>query len=1166
MGWNNPDLPWGELERRLSGRTASGKPISPAGMPGSGRLNHDDVIRDAPMSRPRRRPPERTIERPAAAVPYAELHVHSSFSFLDGASDPDALVEEAVRLGLEALALTDHDGFAGAPAFAEAAQLHGLRTVYGAELSLDLQRPQNGVADPEGTHLLVLARGAEGYHRLAGAMTEAHLGGDDKGRPAYDLDDLTERGRDHWVVLTGCRKGAVRTELAAGGPAAAERALLELVDRFGREGVVVELTDHGLPDDSARNDVLAALAERHDLAVVATQAVHHATPEGSRLAAAMAAVRARRSLSEIDGWLPPSGTAYLRSGEEMTERFARYPGAVATSVRLAAELAFDLRAVTPRLPVITPEGLTDRQHLRNLAQKGIHTRYAHIPEIAQARIDRELAVIADKGFEGYFLIVHGIVAEAKRRGILCQGRGSSANSALCYALGITAVDSIFYDLPFERFLAATREEEPDIDVDFDSDRREEIIQWVYDTYGRRNAAQVANVITYRPRSAVRDAAKALGYSAGQQDAFSAQVERWREIDADAGLPGPVRDLAQQLLGRPRHLGIHSGGMILTERPIGEVCPIERARMADRTVLQWDKDACEWMGLVKFDLLGLGMLGALDHCFRLIERHLGESWGLDTIPKDEAGVYDMLCRADSVGVFQVESRAQIGTLPRLRPRSYYDLAIEIALIRPGPIQGGAVHPYIRRATGHEPVTYPHPAVEPVLQRTLGVPLFQEQLMQMAMVLGDCTGDEADLLRRAMGSKRGIERIESLQARLFEGMAEKGLVGEEAEAIYVMIKSFADFGFAESHALSFALLVYASSWLKLHHPAAFLAALLRNQPMGFYSSASLVGDARRHGVKTLRPDIARSAAQADLEPLVEGVTGVTGLAQCAEREQPTPGPFDPHGPDPTPVHRRDGHFAVRLGLDSVRGIGLEVAHRIVAARSERPFADMADVARRTGLSSTQMEALATAGAFDGFGLSRRQALWNAGFTDAPDMLPGTGAWSPPPTLPDLSAVEETLADQWATRITPDRHPMEHLRELLAVEGVRSVGEVLAARPEGVEEEGTAEAEGRVESGRRIWVAGLVTHRQRPGTAGGVTFLNLEDETGMLNVVVFGSVWERHKRIFRSAAGVVIRGRVEVTDDRVVNLVAEVVDRIETRYPSAARAGAGPLSARHRSRDFQ
>ncbi|MFT4188293.1 MAG: error-prone DNA polymerase [Aeromicrobium sp.] len=1136
MGWHSPDISWREMERRLSGR------------PREAGESDEERAHDVPRSRRRRRYESAPIGRPAVTVPYAELHCHSSFSFLDGASDPKELVEEAVRQGLEALAITDHDGFAGAPAFAEAARAHGLPTVYGAELSLGLTGPQNGVPDPEGSHLLVLARGPEGYHRLAGAITEANLRGDEKGRPVYDLDELAERGRDHWLVLTGCRKGAVRQALAQGGPSAAERALADLVERFGRESVVVELTDHGLPDDSTRNDALAEAARRQRLATVATQAVHHARPEGGRLAAALAAIRARRSLAEIDGWLPPSGLAYVRSGEEMAARFVRYPGAVETSVRLARELAFDLRAVSPRLPVKgVPDGHTNRTWLRKLAADGIAERYAGREDVAWERIERELAVIEEKGFEGYFLIVHGIVEYARKQGILCQGRGSSANSALCYALKITAIDSIYYRLPFERFLAATREEEPDIDVDFDAGQREDVIQWVYDTYGRRNAAQVANLITYRPRSAVRDAAKALGYSPGQQDAFSKGVERWSGIEPDASIPEPVRELADQLLGLPRHLGIHSGGMILTERPIGEVCPIERARMADRTVLQWDKEGCAHMGLVKFDLLGLGMLGALDTCFRVVAEELGEAWTLDAIPKEEPGVYDMLCRADSIGVFQVESRAQIGTLPRLQPRCFYDLAVEIALIRPGPIQGGAVHPYIRRATGKEPVTYWHPAVEPVLERTLGVPLFQEQLMQLAVVLGDCTGDEADLLRRAMGSKRGVERIGSLRDKLMDGMAAKGIEREQAEAIYDAIESFADFGFAESHSLSFALLVYASSWLKLHYPAGFLVALLRHQPMGFYSSSSLVADARRHGVTTRRPDIACSQAQASLEPL--GESAPVGLDACLSVEQPPTGDFDPDGPDPTLTHRRDGAFAVRLGLSSVRGVGKEVAERVVAARAERPFTDLADVARRAELTQTQLEALATAGAFDALGLSRREALWQAGYSDSPDMLPGTAVTSAPPPLPALNPVEETLADQWATRVTPDGHPMEHLRELLRAEGVSSVAEAMAA-----------------ESGSRAWVAGLITHRQRPGTASGVTFLNVEDETGMLNVVVFGAVWERHRRVFRNAAGVVIRGLVEVTDDRVVNLVAERVDPIESRYPSAAQAGAAALSARHRSRDFQ
>ncbi|GAA3528584.1 error-prone DNA polymerase [Aeromicrobium panaciterrae] len=1137
MGWNNPDISWRELERRLSGRTLPSDRPMPDGGDGPG----------FSRKRPTYEPGEQVRRPDGPVVPYAELHAHSNFSFLDGASGPDALVEEAITLGLHGLALTDHDGFHGAPLFAEIAQKYhaeALKTIYGSELSLGLSGPQNGVADPEGSHLLVLARGVEGYHRLAGAMTEAFFRGDEKGRPVYDLDELSAMGRDHWLVLTGCRKGAVRQALAAGGREAAARELDRLTALFGHDNVVVELIDHGYPTDTATNDTLAGLAADHGLRIVATNNVHYAKPAGHQLAAATAAVRARRSLTDMDGWLPTSSAAHLRSGAEMQRRFARYPGAVQHSVTLADEIAFDLRAATPRLPRRgIPEGHTAMSWLRELADRGIRTRYAHDIDEARMRIERELAVIEEKDFPGYFLIVHDIVQEAKRRKILCQGRGSSANSALCYALGITAVDSIFYNLPFERFLATTREEEPDIDVDFDSARREEVIQWVYETYGRHNAAQVANIISYRPRSAVRDAAKALGYSTGQQDAWSKQIDAWSSISADetSEVPKQVVDLANQLIKAPRHLGIHSGGMILTERPIGEVCPIERGRMKDRTVLQWDKDACEWMGLVKFDLLGLGMLGALNHTLEIVREHLGEDLDLDTIPREEAAVYDMLCRADSIGVFQVESRAQVGTLPRLQPRSYYDLAIEIALIRPGPIQGGAVHPYIRRATGKEEVTYPHPILRPVLERTKGVPLFQEQLMQMAIAIGDCTGDEADLLRRAMGSKRGIERIESLREKLYAGMAGHGLSEEESDAIYLKIQSFANFGFAESHALSFALLVYASSWLKLHYPGAFLAALLRNQPMGFYSPQSLVTDARHHGVTVLRPDIIHSGAVADLEP---GAAGPTGRDECLERVQPTVGKFVRGTPDPTPEHRRDGGFAVRLGLDEVQGLGTEVAERIVAVRAERPFADMADVARRAELTVAQMESLATAGAFDGFGITRRQALWNAGYAERADQLEGTSVTLPPPTLPGMSDVELTMADLWATRISPETHPIEHLRPLLESEGIYSVGGLAAA-----------------ESGRRVKVAGLITHRQRPATAVGVTFLNIEDETGMLNVVCSEALWRRYRRVGRNAAGMIIRGKLERYEG-VTNLVADKLERIETVYPQAAAA----IPAKHSGRNFR
>ncbi len=1160
MGWQNPDVSWRELERRLSGR--GGEPPNQQS-PREMRTGWPDGGDGPAFSRKRERyePDRRPEPPPGPVVPYAELHCHSSYSFLDGASNPETLVEEAVRLGLSALAVTDHDGFYGSVRFAEAAQEYpSLSTVHGAELSLGLTTPQQGVADPEGSHLLVLARGVEGYHRLAGAITEAQLRGDEKGRPLYDLEELSAQGRGHWYVLTGCRKGAVRQALASGGRLAASAQLDRLTSLFGHDAVAVELLDHGQPGDSTVNDALSRLAADHGLPTVATNNVHFARPADRKLAQAVAAVRARRSLAELDGWLPTSGAAFLRSGAEMLHRFARYPGSVERSVEIASDVAFDLHKASPRLPKQkVPPGHTPMTWLRELVHRGADELYASIRDLAEDRLQRELAVIEEKDFPGYFLIVHDIVHFAKSRGILCQGRGSAANSAVCYALGITAVDSIAYDLPFERFLSATRDEEPDIDVDFDSDRREEVIQWVYDTYGRRNAAQVANVISYQPKSAVRDMAKALGYSVGQQDAWSKSIESWHTISPDAERPAPdaVVDLANDLLKAPRHLGIHSGGMVLTERPVGEVVPIERGRMEGRTVLQWDKDDCAWMGLVKFDLLGLGMLGAIQHTFDLVSEHCGEPWTLATLPKEEAGVYDMLCRADSIGVFQVESRAQIGTLPRLKPRRFYDLVIEIALIRPGPIQGGAVHPYIRRATGREPVTYQHPALEPVLKRTLGVPLFQEQLMQIAMAVGGCSGDDADLLRRAMGSKRGIERIERLRETLYAGMAGHGITGDLADDIYDRIQAFANFGFAESHAISFGLIVYASSWLKLHYPAAFLAALLRSQPMGFYSPQSLTADARLHGVTTLRPDVLHSGVHADLEPLARfGHRSSFSVARtdkerpnlgqrCLDPDQPPIPPFDPDTtPDPTLTHRRDGAFAVRLGLTEVQGIGEADAQRVVDARARRPFIDMPDIARRTGLSVAQMEALATAGAFDGFGISRRQALWNAGYTDAPDRLAGTAVQASPPMLPGMNPVEQTLADLWATRISPDEHPMEHLRPLMLSEGVLSVADT-----------STHEAD------RRVRVAGLVTHRQRPYTAGGVTFLNIEDETGMLNVVVFDAVWQRHRRVARNSAGLVVRGMLE-RQDGVVNLVADKIERIETLYPQIGSA----VPARPRSRDFR
>ncbi|WP_207456920.1 error-prone DNA polymerase [Herbiconiux sp. SYSU D00978] len=1137
MAWTNPPIKWSELERILSDvRRPGSKP------PGDGG--------DSPAWSPKRDayepPAELAPPEPRATVPYAELHAHSNFSFLDGASRPEELLEEAVALGLTGLAITDHDGLYGIARMAEAAEKYPITTVFGAELSLGLSAPQNGAADPEGDHLLVLARREEGYHRLASAITHGQLRGDEKGRPVYDLQTLADTADGHWVVLTGCRKGRVRRALAERGPDAAERELEHLVDLFGEGNVVVELFDHGNPTDGAVNDALARLALRRGLPMVATGNVHYAQPSRFPLASALSAVRARRSLDELDGWLPSSSAAHLRSGTEMAARFARYPGAIENTVALASDLGFQLRRAKPGLPKQTvPEGHTPMSWLRKLVWDAVPTKYPGLSEENRRRIERELAVIEEKDFPGYFLIVHEIVQFAKSRGILCQGRGSAANSAVCYLLGITAVDSIFYNLPFERFLSSMRDEEPDIDVDFDSDRREEVIQHVFEHYGRDRAAQVANVITYRPKFAVRDMAKALGYGTGQQDAWSKQVERWGSdvsTASDHDIPPLVVSLAHQVLRFPRHLGIHSGGMVLTDRPVGEVVPIEHARMEKRTVVQWDKDDCAWMGLVKFDLLGLGMLAAIQYAFDLIEGALGEKWALETIPREEQGVYDQLCRADSVGVFQVESRAQMGLLPRLQPRKFYDLVVEIALVRPGPIQGGAVHPFVRRKLGDEPVTYLHPKLVEPLERTLGVPVFQEQLMQVAMAVGGCTGEDADLLRRAMGSKRGIERIESLKQKLYEGMASNGITGDVADDIYGKIQAFANFGFAESHSLSFGLLVYASSWIRLHYPAAFLAALLRAQPMGFYSPATLIADARRHGVTVLRPDILRSMADASLEAVDpddptrvrtddsgrpffapgRATVEATGRASCLDFTQPPIGPFDRDAPVEDDLHRRDGNVAVRLGLSEVKGITKKQAEAIVAEREANgDFRDMSDLVRRCGLTTVQLEALAAADAFSSLELGRREALWNAGTAaqDRAEFLAGTVASVPMPLFAMPTDLDNLVSDIWATGVSTDDHPLRHVRAELDGRGVQTAAALRVAEP-----------------GRRIQVAGVVTHRQRPATASGITFLNLEDETGLVNVIVSVGVWDRYRRVAREAPAMVVRGTLERSDEGVTNVVAD------------------------------
>ncbi len=789
---------------------------------------------------------------------------------------------------------------------------------------------------------------------------------------------------------------------------------------------------------------------------------------------------------------------------------------MARAARFGADLAFDLHLVAPKLPDYpVPAGHTEMSWLRHLTMAGALARYGP-PEAAPeayAQLEHELKMIDELGFPGYFLVVYDIVKFCRDKEIYAQGRGSAANSAVCYALRITNVDAVAHNLLFERFLAPERDGPPDIDVDIESDRREEVIQHVYRKHGREHTAQVANVISYRPRSAVRDMAKAFGFSPGQQDAWSKQIDRWggvATVDVD-DIPEQVVTFANELQTFPRHLGIHSGGMMICDRPIIEVCPVEWGRMPGRTVLQWATDDCAAIELVKFDLLGLGMLSALRYAYEMIESDLD----IGSMDLTDPEVYDMLCRADSVGVFQVESRAQMATLPRLKPRVFYDLVVEVALIRPGPIQGGSVHPFIRRKNGLEEVTYPHPLMRNALEKTLGVPLFQEQLMQLAIDVAGFNPAEADQLRRAMGSKRSVEKMERIRSRLYQGMADRGITGELADDLFGKLSAFASYGFPESHAMSFAYLVYASAWLKRYHPAAFCAALLNAQPMGFYSPQSLVDDARRHGVEVRRPDINLSNAMATLESTPKTRWGAL--------------------PGEPPHAWGLGGPAVRQGLAGIRTLGSDLAERIEQERrAHGPYRGMTDLARRTGCTTAHLEALATADAFAGFGLSRREALWAAGAAaqDRPDRLPGTVTGTDAPMLPGMSEVDELVADVWATGLSPDSHPAQFIRAELDRVGALPITRL-----------------SRVAAGTRIRVGGIVTHRQRPATAGGVTFVNLEDETGMLNVTCSPGLWQRYRRVARTSSALIVRGRLEKSEG-VLNLVADRLEAVTPPITPASR----------------
>ncbi|MCK7637606.1 error-prone DNA polymerase [Corynebacterium pygosceleis] len=1054
VGFNGLPMDWRTLEKVLSGGVAGGVVDA-----SDGRETGDDGEKVREFG-----------SGPSRSHPFAELRARSSYSFLSGASDPGRLVERALELGLVALGVTDRDGFYAVVRFAEAAAGTGLATVFGAELTLG-----------DGEILCVLCRGADGYRRLSHTITDAHMAAGSGGAPVYPpLPLLGEHAAGTWQILADI------TWIDRLG---------ELVDAFGPGQVAVQLSWTMSPGDVDANERLSSAAEQLGLRTVVSTMPLAATRHDAHVAGAKHALRLRSALADTEPVLHPLGGTWLRGAADIERALPGSGQLRRTTVEVATECAFTLDLLAPELPRRdAPDGHTEMSWLRDLTLRRARKRYAGRPRelrpVVRAQLEHELGVIEHLNFPGYFLIICDLVDFCRDRGILCQGRGSAANSAVCFALGITNVEPVGAGLLFERFLSPERDGPPDIDLDIESTRREEVIQYVYTRYGRDNAAQVANVITYRRRSALRDAGRALGHPQGACDA-------WAKGTAEP--PADVLALAERFTGQPRHLGIHSGGMVICDRPLADVVPVEWARKENRSVVQWDKDDCAAAGLVKFDLLGLGMLEALHHMIDLVAEHRGETVNLWELDPDDPEVYAMLARADAVGVFQVESRAQMSTLPRLKPREFFDLVVEVALIRPGPIQGGSVHPYIRRRNGEEPVTYDHPCLEPALAKTLGVPLFQEQLMQMARDAAGFTGAEADALRRAMGSRRSPERMARIRDRFFTGLEEKnGITGDVAENLWNKMVAFSAYGFPESHSQSFASLVYFSAWFKYHYPAEFCTGLLRAQPMGFYSPQSLIADARRHGVP--------------VDPVSVNDSGIT--ADC------------PGG-------------RIRLGLDLVRGVGEGAVRRILAARTTGgPFTGIVDLARRADLSVPQTEALARAGATDCLGVDRRRARWEAGVaaTEKEGMLPGISGVTAP-ALPGMTTFELLATDISATGVTHDRQPVALLRSVLDARGIIPADRLPGQR-----------------DGTRIRVAGIITHRQRPRTAGGVTFLGMEDETGLMNVIVPPGLWSRQRVLARTAHALIVRGIVQ----NASGAVAVLADLLEP-FPVAEAFSTG-------SRDFR
>jgi len=1114
---------------------------------------------------------------------YAELHAKTNLSFLEGASHPDELVARATELHLAALAVTDRNSLAGVVRAHTAARELGFKLLVGAELTpidapplvlwatdrasygrlcrlITVGRRRARKGDCRLT-LADVAQHAEGL--LAGVLPERSAGGTDDPAPSalpWEQNPAAEssvsrsdkrpadnqpgslsllRNTDDFPALPNMQALSSaenrRCHPSRCHPPRCHPGLLREI--FGdRCYLLAEL--HRGAADGPYLEWLAETARHSGMPLVAAGGVLYHSRQRQALADVLTAIRHGTTVAAAGELLPANAERSLHSANEMARRFAAAPGAVERTIEIAARCTFSLDELRYEYPEeLAPPGETPTSHLATLAWAGARRRWpSGIPAKVAALLRHELALIAELKYEAYFLTVHDLVQFARRRGILCQGRGSAANSAVCYCLGITAVDPARTDVLFERFVSRERNEAPDIDVDFEHERREEVLQYLYEKYGRDRAGLTAEVITYRPRSAVRDVGKALGLSLDRLDALANRLEHFHEepnlaercresgIDPESTVGRQLVELAGQLVGFPRHLSQHTGGMVITRGPLCELVPIENAAMDGRTIIQWNKDDLDELGILKIDCLALGMLTAIRKSFELVRRRRGQELTLANIPEEDPAVYAMIRRADTMGVFQIESRAQMSMLPRLAPRCYYDLVIEVAIVRPGPIQGNMVHPYLRRRSGQEPVSYPSEAIRAVLEKTLGVPLFQEQAMRLAVVAAGFTPGEADQLRRAMGAWRRPGLIDQFHKKLIAGMRRHGLGEEYAEAVFRQIRGFGDYGFPESHAASFALLVYVSAWLKCYHPAAFTAALLNSQPMGFYAPAQLVRNAREHGIEVRGVDVNFSEWDCTLEGLGIGGGGRSvpsrdreGVEAIGDDEQPLP-------------HGRGSGFgaaAIRLGFRMIQGMSETHAVRIVEARASRgAFHSMSDFARRTGLGRAVLARLSRAGAFSSLALDHRESLWQSLGQDTKRLPLFDAIELPdddPSGLPPMSSAEKVLADYRAAGLSLRAHPMSFFRDRLASRGVVPASK-LKTTPHG----------------HPVRVAGVVLVRQRPGTAKGITFVTLEDESGTANLIIRPDVWRRFRPAALGATVLLAAGRLQ-NQQGVIHVLASRLENL-------------------------